>query len=201
MIQGNEPALAVRRHAGIEVEGQGITIEIQPCADENSNGPLVSVNVIAKPALTGFDRGCRLSHELHDDFTLDDISVDDALLTCLAPSPSAPAYRQGFSVALESGMAALVRQALPRIARVSALASAAVRAVGERMPPPDDGALCLWPHHRDIIKQLVADVLLDGSEFGRMLEVELAPYTGDETPFRAAITDPAVRRLIESHKD
>lgn len=199
MTVQDDAAVAVRVHAGIEIEGTDITIGIYPCSDEGADGvPRVSVVVGGQPALTGFKQPSRLSSDIHNEFTLNDVRVDDDLLTCLAPSPHAPIYRQGFTVALEPGMAALVRQALQRVEHVSAVTAAAVRAVESLMPTRDESGPRLWPHHRSVITHVVADMLLDRSDFNQMLDVELAAYTNDETAFKTAMNDRAVRQLIES---
>lgn len=194
----------VRHLAGLEIRGRLVAIGVYPrCEARDDDAAGVGVSVTGLPVMTGFDQACRLvSDGMPTSFSVRDISVDETLLSCFAPAPRAPVYREGFTVALERGMATLLRNALSRIAQVSLVSRRVVALVERLMPQKPNEGRRPYPHQRSVIEGVVADVLLDGAAFDFMLDVELAPYAKDETNtvFKSAMQDPAVRALLRHER-
>ncbi len=114
-----------RLQAGVILAGPRYMIQLTPVNSANMLGsPTVSVSVLARAELTGDDRNVRLeAYDIRHEFRLGDIAVDAREMRCLRVAyERAPLFREGFTLALEEGMAEQLSAYLPRIDLISLVA-------------------------------------------------------------------------------
>lgn len=99
---------------GIHIEGQQICLQVNPQAEGT-----LTVDVVALPVLTGFDRPCRISGEERLEFAGANVVVHDTRLECFAADRFVPFMRRGFAIDIEPGMAQALRAWLPKIILVA----------------------------------------------------------------------------------
>jgi hypothetical protein len=144
---------ASRDWTGVYVAGERVALRLHPHADGT-----ISVTVIALPAITGFDRPCRLSScEEMPQFAPAGIQVHDTRLECFAADTHAPVLRTGFTLELEPGMAPQLRTWLAKLEAVAAASKAVADKFDAQLPPP-------VYHMRSAITEVVARIVLDGWE-------------------------------------
>lgn len=149
-----------RLQAGVLLEGPHYMIQLTPVSSADSLGsPTVNISVLARPALTGDDRNVRLeAYDVRHEFRLADIAVDAREMRCLRIAyERAPGFREGFTLALEEGMAEQLATYLPRIDLISLIAAG----VGEAVKPRLGRAPA--PHEQAVIADVVASTVLDQS--------------------------------------
>ncbi|BCN13380.1 hypothetical protein RPSD_52650 (plasmid) [Ralstonia solanacearum] len=163
-----------RELAGMRIEGSRYAVRLHPASEWQHDGdPSVSVSVHALP-VDGEDRGIDLTYDTEHVFALTDIALaateGGTELRCLratAARSGAPAFREGFVLALEPGMADAIAEALPHIDRVTQgaaqICSALAPHLGRR----------LWPHENDAVLEVMAN---------------LAQYCGVDSALHAAHT-------------
>ncbi|MBN3815853.1 hypothetical protein G3N57_04190 [Paraburkholderia sp. Se-20369] len=186
-------------------------IRLHPVTDSPDavNAPAVTVSVLARPALTGYDRDVRLEAEnVAHDFALADIAVEAGELRCLrACDEHAPRFREGFTLSLEDGMAEQLATYLPRIERVSVLAARVRDVVRTALNRPTWPAP--WPHERAAIADVVAHVVLDGRELSHAMALAMnftgrcvfSEADGDDPQYAelgAALRTPEITRLLDA---
>lgn len=142
---------AIRVWDGIRVEGQDFAVQVTTSVDGG-----LRVTVDAMPSVTGFSGECRLTSSDGPDlrFGLGDIKVDAASLECFAPNRSAPLYREGFKLVIESHMAQALRAWLPKLADSAVLAQAIATVIERELPVPVQ-------HLHGFTCELAARVVLD----------------------------------------
>lgn len=178
--------------AGYVVDGTDISIRLVPM----SNG-LISVSVIAHPALTGFRESCSLggSDAAHY-FGLCGITISPSRLDCMAASDCAPIYREGFSVVLELGMADAMRPMLEPLARVAVVSAAIARRV-DAIKLARDADRGTYAHMHDFGANVVARIVLDGVTPERAIEREAeVHFAGKNEEFMADFADDQVQHLL-----
>ncbi|RAA04931.1 hypothetical protein DOT66_23630 [Ralstonia pseudosolanacearum] len=145
--------------AGTRIEGARYGVRLHPVSEWQSDGdPSVAVSVHALP-VDDADRGIDLTYDAEHVFALTDIELvtagDATELRCLratAARSGAPAFREGFVLALEPGMADAIATGLQHTDRVTR-AAARVRAalaphLGRR----------LWPHEEAAVLEVTANL-------------------------------------------
>ncbi|MHA6823877.1 hypothetical protein ACQUKI_20430 [Ralstonia pseudosolanacearum] len=150
--------------AGARIEGTRYALRLHPCSEWLADGdPSLHVSVIALPA-DGSEYGIDLTDDATRAFELKDIELaaTDAgdELRCLratAARSGAPAFRQGFVLALEPGMAAHLPGTLQRLDQISRQAAqvraAAAAQLGRR----------LWPHEQEAVLDVLAGLARHGT--------------------------------------
>ena len=199
----NTPGITISRElAGTRIEGARYAVRLHPDSAWQTEGdPSVLVSIHALP-VDGDDHGIDLTYDAARSFALTDIALvpvgDDMELRCLratAARSGAPAFREGFVLALEAGMAEAIAPALQHTARV-ARAAAQLRAA---LAPHLDRRL--WPHEDHAVLEVVAN-LAELPDVGAALDaartVQCAPM------FRADSSDSyaelgAALRLPDVH--
>ncbi|KGC70101.1 hypothetical protein DP57_5964 [Burkholderia pseudomallei] len=149
-----------RLQAGVILAGPHYMIQLTPVSSANTLGsPTVSVSVLARAELTGDDRNVRLeAYDVRHEFRLVDIAVDAREMRCLRVAyERAPLFREGFTLALEEGMAEQLSAYLPRIDLISLVALG----VGDAVKPLLGRAPA--PHEQAVIADVVASTVLDQS--------------------------------------
>lgn len=138
--------------SGFSVFSERLEVLLRP----NEDG-LIGVRVLAMPALTGFDQACRVQSEgAPVEFGMDEISIAGDTLMCLRKIPEAPAFREGFVLDLDPGMAALIREALPKLGQVAELAKELHTQVQPHVQ--ENG----WNHLLSFLPEVAGHVVLDG---------------------------------------
>lgn len=194
-----------RLQAGVLLAGPHYMIQLTPVSSADSLGsPTVSVSVLARPELTGDDRNVRLeAYDVRHDFRLVDIAVDAHEMRCLRVAyERAPGFREGFTLALEDGMAGQLAAYLPRIDLISLVATGVSEAIKPRL------GRAPAPHEQAVIADVVASMVLDQSTpaqamafamgFGR--ECVFSETRGDHPDYvalGAALRTPAVVAMLE----
>ncbi|MCD5327890.1 hypothetical protein ACFFU8_09350 [Chromobacterium piscinae] len=173
-----------RAFAGIYVDGPQISVSVNPLA----NGQL-SVTVTAHPDLTGFSQSCRLTNlEAVHEFSLSDITLAGETLLCMAPYESAPIYREGFTIQLDSGMAQALQPLLPKLANVARTAESIEGRVASLMAPDHIS------HMESFITQVVARVILDKYSPKDAITAEaIEHFAGKNAKFLEAFNDDQVQ--------
>jgi hypothetical protein len=170
-----------RTHAGVEIASEHYRIVLLPIAyawcagDPDAEAQTeIAVSVSATAALIGGDRGVRLQPvEVAPNYPVDGITVKPDRLLCARQSvPEAPAFREGFALELEAGMADLLSTWLPRIDRTAKLAQ---RLYGVAQTQLGRQPL---PHECNAIDDVAADNVLDGDAAAGAIEGALNGYTG-----------------------
>ncbi|NKF95661.1 hypothetical protein GO290_02755 [Ralstonia solanacearum] len=145
--------------AGTRIEGARYAVRLHPASEWQHDGdPSVAVSVHALP-VDGEDHGIDLTYDTEHVFALTDIALvpagDGTELRCLratAARSGAPAFREGFVLALEPGMADAIATALPHIDRVSRAAAQIRRALAPHL------GRRLWPHEEDAVLTVTAQL-------------------------------------------
>ncbi|WP_175907283.1 hypothetical protein [Burkholderia seminalis] len=194
-----------RQQAGVLLAGPHYMIQLTPVSSADSLGsPTVSVSVLARPVLTGHDRNVRLeTYGVSHDFPLVDIAVDAREMRCLRVAyERAPLFREGFTLALEEGMANQLVAYLPRIDLISMVAVS----LGESVEPMLGRAPA--PHEQAVIADVVASTVLDQSTpaqamafaMGLGSEYVFSESRGDHPDYAAlgaALRTPAVVAILQ----
>lgn len=145
--------------AGTRIEGARYAVRLHPVCEWQTDGdPSVAVSVHALPA-DGADHGIDLTYDTEHAFALTDIELvaagDGAELRCLratAARSGAPAFREGFVLALEPGMADAIATGLQhtdRVTRAAARVRAALAPHLGRRP---------WPHEEAAVLEVTANL-------------------------------------------
>ncbi|MGA3983436.1 hypothetical protein ACI2TD_18185 [Ralstonia nicotianae] len=147
------PNIKIHRDlAGTRIEGARYALRLHPSDEWQADGdPSLLVSVVALP-VGGNEHGIDLTDDATRAFALEDIELvaTDAgdELRCLratAARSGAPAYREGFVLALEPGVAAHVPATLQRLDQVSRQAArvraAAAAQLGRRLLPSEESAV------------------------------------------------------------
>ncbi|AXV99223.1 hypothetical protein CJO80_27095 (plasmid) [Ralstonia solanacearum] len=138
--------------AGTRIEGTRYVLRLHPSDEWQTDGdPSLLVSVVALPT-DGSEHGIDLTYDATRAFALQDIELvatkgGDELrcLRATAARSGAPAFREGFVLALEPGMAAYLPATLQRLDQVSRQAApvraAAAAQLGRRLLPSEDSAV------------------------------------------------------------
>lgn len=190
-MDGPEKVQAIRHFSGYLVVGQEIDIALVP-----QTSGLVGVAVHAHPALTGYDRTCRLGQEgAQHEFGLGGIKIDGGRLECLHGEPPTQIYREGFSVVLEVGMAKPIQQCLPKLARIATLAKAIERRI-EALLGDKPWA---YRHAGDFILNVLAAAGLDGLSAAEATAQEASShFIGKDEAYMALFKDEQIQALLDS---
>ncbi|ERJ33873.1 hypothetical protein L810_3734 [Burkholderia sp. AU4i] len=194
-----------RLQAGVILQGPHYMIQLIPVSAADSFGsPTIIVSVLARPALTGDDRNVRLeAYDVRHQFQLADIAVDAHEMRCLRIAyERAPLFREGFTLALEDGMAEQLATYLPRIDLISLVATGVNEAVKPKL-----GRAPL-PHEQAVIADVVASTVLDQSTpaqamafaMGLASECVFSETRGDHPDYvvlGAALRTPAVVSILQ----
>lgn len=171
---------------GIYIEGQQIGLRVMP----STRGTL-SVDVIARPALTGFHDDCRLGQEEQLEFVPSEITVHDTRLECLAADRFAPFLRTGFMLDLEPGMAAQLRAWLPRLILAAATSKTLADLFSESLATP------IFHMHAAIVDVVTRIVLADwDAEHSISFERERGTWR-NEQQFMSQFNDPRVIQELQ----
>ncbi|EDT05838.1 conserved hypothetical protein [Burkholderia ambifaria IOP40-10] len=194
-----------RLQAGVILQGPHYMIQLIPVGSADSLGsPTIIVSVLARPALTGDDRNVRLeAYDVRHEFQLADIAVDAHEMRCLRIAyERAPRFREGFTLALEEGMAEQLAAYLPRIDLISLVATGVSEAVKPKL-----GRAPL-PHEQAVIADVVANTVLDQSTPSQAMafamgfgnECVFSDTRGDHPDYvalGAALRTPAVVAMLQ----
>ncbi|KWF83435.1 hypothetical protein WL94_23690 [Burkholderia cepacia] len=194
-----------RLQAGVLLAGPHYMIQLTPVSSANTLGsPTVSVSVLARAELTGDDRNVRLeAYDVRHEFRLVDIAVDAREMRCLRVAyERAPLFREGFTLALEEGMAEQLSAYLPRIDLISLVALG----VGDAVKPLLGRAPA--PHEQAVIADVVASTVLDQSTPAQAMafamgfgsECVFSETRGDHPDYAAigaALRTPAVVEILQ----
>lgn len=150
--------------AGTRIDGTRYAVRVHPSSEWQADGdPSLHVSVVALPTEDS-EHGIDLTYDATRAFALQDIELvaTDAgdELRCLratAARSGAPAFREGFVLALEPGVAAHLPATLQRLDQVSRQAAqvraAASAQLGRR----------LWPHEDAAVLEVVANLAEHGT--------------------------------------
>lgn len=148
-----------RDMAGFQVAGACYAIRLYPVSSFRKAGDAtVRIKVIGLPGITGFNEPVSLgSDQQHAEFAVADIvlgrtSMGDELRCLRARAQAAPAYREGFVLTLEPGMADPFEQALHQVERISHI-TASIRSEVQAQLGRDP-----WQHESDAVLEVVANL-------------------------------------------
>ena len=192
-------------YSGVCLSDDLLSLHILPCFTADH----VTFAVDVQPTLTGFTSGARLSDEVFGhEYPFDNIFVDYDEMTChVAQRSLPPAYRHlistGFSLVLESDMASQVNAWLPRIVSVSTSATALLELLEQTIPHPGNDSPLIWPHHKNYVLDMLANMLLDGSDMASAMS--LAGLAGDDSKaddkrLLWALHQPEAQALIAGYR-
>lgn len=193
LTQSQERFVLERHYSGCLVEGHKISIKFVPMASG-----MIGVSVIGHPPLTGLGSSCLLGNERPGYFGLSDINLSSARLVCMVASYSTETYCEGFSVALEPGMADVIRPALEPLGRIAARSAAIVQRMDalKLARAPDGGS---YLHMHDFAASVVARIVLDlQSPETATREEALDHFAGNDAEFMADFADDQVQRLLST---
>lgn len=197
--------------AGVRLEGAHYALRLHPSSDWQAEGdPSVHISVIALPSERR-EHGINLTYDAPRAFALADIELattaaGDELrcLRAIAADAGATAFRTGFVMTLEPGMAAHLPATLQRLDRISRAAAqvreALCRQMGRR----------LWPHEADVLLKMVARLAGQGvvDETGhRLLDTNVdGPIAPDLDPpgdaeLGAALRHAEVLQVLEQVRE
>lgn len=201
------PGITMHRDlAGTRIEGARYAVRLHPVSEWQTDGdPSVAVSVHALP-VDDADRGIDLTYDTEHVFALTDIELvtagDATELCCLratAARSGAPAFRAGFVLALEPGMADAIDTGLRHTDRVTR-AAAHVRAalaphLGRR----------LWPHEEAAVLEVTANLAQhrcvdDALHGARNVQYEPMFRAGSSDSYAelgAALRQPDVQPVLE----
>lgn len=188
-INGTPTLSVVRLFAGVALEGREITIRLVP----DAHG-MITVDVIAHPILTGYDRNCRLNDdESRVDFRATEIQLRGGTLECLRAADKAPTFREGFTIALEPGMPEEIARLKPLLGKVAAVASAIERRYGKIIGNTP------YLHMTDFFAQVVAAIVLDGEGAAAALaKVKADHWAGQDEQLMAPFENDVIQHLLVS---
>lgn len=161
------PPLNITIHrdlAGARIEGTRYALRLHPCSEWQADGdPSVHVGVIALPT-DDSEYGIDLTYDATRAFALEDIELVTTVagdeMRCLratAAASGAPAFREGFVLALEPGVAAHLPNTLQRLDQVSR------QAARVRIAAAEQAGRRLWPHEEEAVLEVVAGLALHGT--------------------------------------
>ncbi len=154
------PNITIHRDlAGTSIEGAHYRLRLHPSSEWQADGdPSVYVRVATLPS-EGSEYGIDLTYDATRAFALTDIELvsTDAgdELRCLratAASSGAPSFREGFVLALESGVAAHLPGTLQRTDQVTRQAAQVRTAIAAQL------GRGLWPHEQEAVLEVVANL-------------------------------------------
>lgn len=184
------PPGCIRDGNGLFVTGERVEVMISP----SSTPGHLHVRALATKAATSFDSGCYLHDaEARLEFRIEEIRVEHDELRCGARRlGSVPEFSEGFSLALEPGQAALVADAVARVARVSAGAVALDRVV-TRPEPNQDGGTSYYA-----LEAMAAAVLLDNADVARALAAADGAYVAPTPAVREQLASPQAWAALQA---
>jgi hypothetical protein len=200
-----QQALACRRAglalhfagAGFELASARLGVTLVPTASAT-----LRLGVTGYPALTGLAEPCELLEApVSAEFALADITLDGDKLSALAPDPLAPVLRQGFVLALDAGMADVVRAWLPRLGHVALQAQALATSVEATLDPEARAKMGeqagAQAHGLALCTEIVAEVVLDAQSPAAALAAAQREHWADAAEaWLLALATPEVQEQL-----
>ena len=200
------PGITISRElAGTRIEGARYAVRLHPLSEwQHDDDPCMAVSVHALP-VDGDDHGIDLTYDAERVFALTDIALvpagDGTELRCLratAARSGAPAFREGFVLALEVGMAEAIAPALQHTARVTRAAAQVRAALAPHL------ARRLWPHEDAAVLEVVAnlaelpdvDAALDAARTVQCAPMFRADSSNSYAELGAALRQPDVHAVL-----
>ncbi len=188
MEDKSSKAQALRHFSGVRLESANFDVSLVP----HGHG-LIGVRVAGQPAMTGFKDPVWLhDSEARTDFEAGDIQVVGQQLQCMRRDARWPMFREGFLLDLEPDMAAAIREALPRLARVAEVSHAIEQRMDALMG--ERGYL----HLVSFIPEVVAHLVFDAATPAEALQrVAYWHHASKEAGWMACFEDLQIRLLLE----
>ncbi|WP_198173291.1 hypothetical protein [Cupriavidus sp. USMAA2-4] len=187
-----------RYMAGISITGERIGLDLHPDMEPGGAGAgAVRIIATGAPEATALDCWSALGHaESRGTFGPQEIRLaGDELLCMAARVPGVPQYREGFSLALEPGMAQALGQWLPRLQGASALAKAVLARLAERSGRE------AWPQEAELVAEVVSRRVLDrlavDDAFAMATDAEGERYFPRREAMYEALHDALVLQWLE----